>query len=254
MWWRELVRFSRERSRVLGLVAAPFLFWLFLGSGLGQSFQPVTGPPGSGYLQYFFPGTVVMVVLFTSIFSAMSVIEDRREGFLQSVLAAPVSRASIVLGKVLGGATQAVIPGFLFLLMGPAVGLPLGPAQLIGLVAVLFLISFTLTSLGFAIAWWMDSVQGFHAIMNLVLIPMWLLSGALFPASGAAPWVQAVMRLNPLTYAVSALRRALHGENGFVGGDVASLSLSIEVTALFGLAAMTVALMECRRPTVKSAG
>ena len=130
----------------------------------------------------------------------------------------------------------------------------LASAQLIGLVAVLFLISFTLTSLGFAIAWWMDSVQGFHAIMNLVLIPMWLLSGALFPASGAAPWVQAVMRLNPLTYAVSALRRAIHGENGFVGGDVASLSLSIEVTALFGLAAMTVALMECRRPTVKSAG
>ena len=254
LWWREIVRFTRERSRILGLVAAPFLFWLLLGSGLGQSFQPPSAPSGPGYLQYFFPGTVVMVVLFTSIFSAMSVIEDRREGFLQSVLAAPVSRASIVLGKVLGGATQAVIPGFLFLLMGPAVGLSLAPSKLAALTAILFLISFALTSLGFAIAWWMDSVQGFHAIMNLVLIPMWLLSGALFPASGAAPWVQTVMQLNPLTYAVSALRRALLGANGFVGGDVASLSLSIEITALFGLAAMTVALMECRRPTVKSTG
>ncbi len=254
MWWRELVRFSRERSRILGLVAAPFLFWLFVGSGLGQSFQPPSAPSGSGYLQYFFPGTVVMVVLFTSIFSAMSVIEDRREGFLQSVLAAPVSRASIVLGKVLGGATQAVVPGFLFLLMGPAVGLPLTPAKLAGLTAILFLISFALTSLGFAIAWWMDSVQGFHAVMNLVLIPMWLLSGALFPASGAAPWVQTVMQFNPLTYAVSALRHALLGQNGGVGADMASLSLSIEVTALFGLAAMTAALMECRRPTVKSTG
>jgi len=257
LWWREIVRFSRERSRIVGLLAAPLLFWLFLGSGLGQSFQPPSSAPGasgSGYLQYFFPGTVVMVVLFTSIFSAMSVIEDRREGFLQSVLAAPVSRASIVLGKVLGGATQAVVPGFLFLLMAPTVGVVLAPAQLIGLAAILFLISFALTSLGFAIAWWMDSVQGFHAIMNLVLIPMWLLSGALFPSSGASPWVQWVMRFNPLTYAVSALRRALHGENGSVGADVASLSLSLEITVLFGVAAMTAALVECHRPTVKSAG
>ncbi len=249
-----MVRFSRERSRVLGVIGAPLLFWLFLGSGLGQSFQTASAPAGSGYLQYFFPGTVVMVVLFSSVFSTFSVIEDRREGFLQSVLAAPVSRASIVLGKVLGGATQAVIPGFLFLLLGPAAGFPLGPAQLIGLTAILFLIAFALTSLGFSIAWWMDSAQGFHAILNLVLIPMWLLSGAVFPSSGAAPWVQTVMRLNPLTYAVSALRRALHGQNGAVGGDVASLGFSIEITALFGLAAVTVALVECSRPTVKSAG
>ena len=195
-----------------------------------------------------------MIVLFTSIFSAMSVIEDRREGFLQSVLAAPVSRASIVLGKVLGGATQAVIPGFLFLLMAPAVGMSLAPPKLLGLTAILFLIAFALTSLGFAIAWWMDSIQGFHAVMNLVLIPMWLLSGALFPASGAASWVRTVMGLNPLTYAVSALRQALLGQNGMAGGDMASLALSLEITALFGLAAMTAALMECRRPTVKSAG
>jgi ABC-2 type transport system permease protein len=235
-------------------VAAPLLFWLFLGSGLGQSFRPPSATSESGYLQYFFPGTVVMVVLFTAIFSAMSVIEDRREGFLQSVLAAPVSRASIVLGKVLGGATQAVIPGFLFLLLAPAVGLSLSPARLVGLVAILFLIAFALTSLGFAIAWWMDSVQGFHAIMNLVLIPMWLLSGALFPASGAAPWIQMVMRLNPLTYAVSALRHALLGQNGAVGGDVASLRFSLEITILFGIAAMTLALVECSRPTVKSVG
>jgi ABC-2 type transport system permease protein len=249
-----LVRLSRERTRVIGLVAAPFLFWLFLGSGLGQSFQPPAGASEGGYLLYFFPGTVIMVVLFASIFSTMSVIEDRREGFLQSVLAAPVSRASIVLGKVLGGTTQAVVPGFLFLLTGPAVGFAFSLPQLIGLSFLLFLISFTLTSLGFLIAWRMDSVQGFHAILNLVLIPMWLLSGALFPASGAAPWIQWIMRLNPLTYAVSALRRAMHTQGSPLGEDVASFGLSLEITALFGLIAVTAALMECRRPTTKSAG
>ena len=195
-----------------------------------------------------------MIVLFASIFSNMSVIEDRREGFLQSVLAAPVSRASIVLGKVLGGATQAVVPGFLFVLMGPAVGFALGPLQMIRLAAILFLISFSLTSLGFVIAWWMDSVQGFHAVLNLVLIPMWLLSGALFPASGASTWVQWIMRLNPLTYAVAALRDALQGQSTPVGGGVAPLGLSLEITALFGLATVTVALIGCGRPTVKSAG
>ena len=254
LWWRELVRFSRERSRIVGLVAAPFLFWLFLGSGLGQSFQPPSAPPGSGYLQYFFPGTVVMIVLFASIFSNMSVIEDRREGFLQSVLVAPVSRASIVLGKVLGGATQAMAPGFLFLLLGPAVGLALRPLQLLGLTGILFLISFSLTGLGFVIAWWMDSTQGFHAVLNLVLIPMWLLSGALFPASGASGWVQWVMRLNPLTYSVAALRQALHAPGATVGGEVAPLGLSLGITALFGLATITVALVGCGRPAVKSAG
>ena len=254
LWWRDLIRLSRERTRVLGLVAAPCLFWLFLGAGLGQSFQPPSGAAGGGYLQYFFPGTVIMVVLFASIFSTMSVIEDRREGFLQSVLAAPISRASIVLGKVLGGSTQALVPGFLFLLAGPAVGFSFSLPQLVGLTSLLFLISFALTSLGFLIAWRMDSVQGFHAMLNLVLIPMWLLSGALFPASGASPWVQWIMRLNPLTYAVSALRRALQAQGSPLGEDVASLGFSLEITALFGLVAVTAALMECRRPTTKSAG
>jgi len=104
------------------------------------------------------------------------------------------------------------------------------------------------------IAWRMDSVQGFHAILNLVLIPMWLLSGAVFPAAGAAPWVQWIMRLNPLTYAVSALRRALYTQGSPLGEEVASLGLSLEITALFGLVAVTAALMECRRPTIKSPG
>src|SRR5688572_13832276 len=119
LWHRELIRFLRQPSRIAGLLAAPLLFWLFIGSGLGNSFRPPSGEAGNGYLQYFFPGSVVMIVLFTSIFSSMSTIEDRREGFLLSVLVAPTPRASLVFGKLFGGATQAMVPGLLFLLLAP---------------------------------------------------------------------------------------------------------------------------------------
>jgi len=254
LWWRELVRFFRQRSRVLGTLATPLIFWLFIGSGLGSSFHPPSAPAGSGYLQYFFPGTVIMIVLFTSILSTMSVIEDRREGFLLSVLVAPVSRASLVLGKVMGGTTQAVFPGFIFLFLGPAVGFTLHPLQLLEMAGVLFLIAFWLTSIGFFIAWSMDSVQGFHAILNLVLTPMWVLSGALFPSSGASIWVRWVMTLNPLTYGVAALRRLMYGETATVAVDVAPLALSLELTVLFGLLAVAAALVWSGRPTAKNLG
>ncbi|MBI3895067.1 MAG: ABC transporter permease [Acidobacteria bacterium] len=251
LWWRELLRFVRQRSRIVGLLAAPLLFWLLIGSGLGASFQPPSASPGTGYLQYFFPGTVVMVVLFASIFSNMSVIEDRHEGFLLSVLVAPISRASLVLGKVLGGTTQAVLPGFLFLLAGPMVGFVLRPLQVIALGGVLFLIAFGLTSLGFVIAWWMDSAQGFHAVLNLVLLPMWMLSGALFPASGASAWIRWIMDLNPLTYGVAALRRILYEQGPALGNDVAPLGLSLGVTVLFGVLTLAAALIWSGRPSVR---
>ncbi|MBI4460502.1 MAG: ABC transporter permease [Acidobacteria bacterium] len=251
LWWRELLRFARQRSRIVGLLAAPLLFWLLIGSGLGASFQPPSATDGTGYLQYFFPGTVVMVVLFASIFSNMSVIEDRHEGFLLSVLVAPIARASLVLGKVLGGTTQAVLPGFLFLLAGPMIGFTLRPLQMVALGGILFLISFSLTSLGFLIAWWMDSVQGFHAVLNLVLLPMWMLSGALFPASGASAWVRWVMALNPLTYGVAALRRVLYGQGIVPGSDVAPLGLSLEITVLFGLLTVAAALIWSGRASVR---
>src|SRR5689334_1212382 len=120
---RELVRFLRQRNRIIGALATPIVFWLLIGAGMGRSFRAAGTPGDYGYLQFFFPGTILMILLFTAIFSTISIIEDRREGFLQSVLVAPVSRMSIVLGKVLGGTVLAFGQGLIFLLLGPLIGL-----------------------------------------------------------------------------------------------------------------------------------
>jgi len=253
LWQRELVRFYRQPSRVIGALAPPILFWLLIGAGLGPSFHAPGAAGGGGggggsYLAYFFPGVVILILLFTAIFSEISIIEDRREGFLQAVLVSPVPRASVVLGKVLGGTTLAMLQSALFLLLGPAIGLHLPTAGALAvLVAVLFLLAFALTALACAIAWWLDSTQGFHAIMNLFLIPMWLLAGTLFPAQGTPGWLGAVMRINPLTYGVAALRRAL------APADAAGLpdfGVSLAVTAACALLAFAAAgWVASRRPT-----
>lgn len=212
LWLREIVRFYRQRSRVIGVLATPLLFWIVLGSGFANSFH-ATGSSAS-YLAYFFPGTIAMIVLFTAIFSMMSLIQDRNEGFLLSVLAAPVSRSSIVLGKVLGGATLAAIQGVIFLVFLPLIGLHPSLANIGYSILVICLISFQLTAVGFAIAWPMDSPQAFHAIINLILLPMWMLSGALFPLQDASGWLRYVMMANPLTYGVVALQQALLHPSG----------------------------------------
>jgi len=176
LWWREVVRFYRQRARVVGVIASPLLFWIVLGSGFGSSFRSGQTAGQQHYLNYFYPGTLVMIILFTAIFTMMSVIEDRNEGFLLSVLVAPVPRAAIVLGKVLGGTTLAAIQGLIFLVFAPLVGVHFTLASFGLIVLTVFLVSFALTALGFAIAWPMDSTQAFHAIINLFLIPLWLLS------------------------------------------------------------------------------
>src|ERR1700689_1330166 len=205
LWWREIVRFYRQPTRVVGVLASPLVFWLVLDSGFGSSFRSGGGPGQQHYLDYFYPGTLILIVLFTSIFTMMSVIEDRKEGFLLSVLVAPVSRTAIVLGKVLGGTTLAAVQGMIFLIFAPFAGVHLDTLQVLLVAVVVFLVSFSLTALGFAIAWPMDSSQAFHGIVNLFLIPMWLVSGALFSITGASQWIQWIMRLNPLTYGVEAL-------------------------------------------------
>ena len=216
--WRELVRFARQRNRVFGAIGQPIIFWLLFGFGLGRSFRlpAAGGGPSMNYLEYFFPGTLVLILLFTAIFATISIIEDRREGFLQSVLVAPLPRWSLVMGKVLGGTLIALVQGLVFLLLGLTVGLKFSALSLAAIAVFSFLIAFALTSLGFLIAWRLDSTQGFHAIMSVFLMPMWLLSGAFFPAdrggsvgAAALAWL---IRLNPLTYGVAGLRRLIYWE------------------------------------------
>jgi ABC-2 type transport system permease protein len=248
LWLREIVRFYRQKARVVGVIASPLLFWFVLGSGFARSFR--SGGAGSQqYLGYFFPGAVVMIVLFTAIFSMMSLIQDRNEGFLLSVLAAPVSRSAIVLGKVLGGATLAAIQGIVFLVFTPLIGVHPDLGAIAISIATIIMISFELTALGFAIAWPMDSPQAFHAIVNLILLPLWMLSGALFPASGASGWLSTLMRLNPLTYGVDALRIALfpaqHTEF--------SLTINLAVTVAFCALAFAASWAIVNRRTNKPA-
>ncbi len=228
LWWREIVRFYRQRSRVVGVVASPLLFWLVIGSGFGTSFRS-SGAGGQHYLDYFFPGALIMIVLFTAIFTMMSVIEDRKEGFLLSVLVAPVSRSVIVLGKVLGGATLATLQGLIFLLFAPLLAIHFTLVSFALTVLVIFLVAFSLTALGFIIAWPMDSTGGFHAVINLFLIPLWLLSGSMFPLSGASIWIRALMRINPLTYGTDALRMLL-----YPGQLATSLPLGTNLIVLAG--------------------
>lgn len=224
LWWREVVRFYRQPGRVVGVILSPVVFWLVIGSGFGNSIRSGAGGT-EHYLGYFFPGALILVVLFTSIFAMMSVIEDRREGFLLSVLVAPVNRSVIVLSKVLSGTTLSAVQGMIFLAFAPAAGIRIGWQQLALVALIVFLVSFSLTALGFIVAWRLDSAQAFHAIVNLFLIPMWLLSGALFPMSGASGWIRALMRVNPLTYGVDALRAALFP--GTLGETSAASALAI---------------------------
>ena len=249
LWWREIVRFYRQPTRVVGVLASPLVFWLVIGSGFGTSFRSGGGPGQQHYLDYFYPGALIMIVLFTSIFTMMSVIEDRKEGFLLSVLVAPVPRTAIVLGKVLGGTTLSAVQGIIFLIFAPFAGVHLHPLQVLLVTIVVFLVSFSLTALGFAIAWPMDSSQAFHGIVNLFLIPLWLLSGALFPLSGASKSLQIVMRLNPLTYGVEALRGLLYpsAETTF------PLPSAMATLLLFSLVMLALAVLMANRRTTRPA-
>ena len=249
LWWREVVRFYRQRTRVIGVIASPLVFWVVIGSGFGTSFRSGDAAGQQHYLDYFYPGALIMIVLFTSIFTMMSVIEDRKEGFLLSVLVAPVSRSAIVLGKVLGGTTLATIQGLIFLAFAPFVGVHLTVGSFLLVVLTVFLVSFSLTALGFAIAWPMDSSQAFHGIINLFLIPLWLLSGALFPLKNASYWIRKLMEVNPLTYGVEALRTLLYPESPH---DF-SLFSSLATLVLFSLFMFGLAFAIANRRTTKPA-
>jgi ABC-2 type transport system permease protein len=233
LWQRELIRFWREKSRVLGFVGSPLIFWLVIGSGFGD-------------LAFFFPGALTLTVMFSAVFSTMSLIEDRREGFLLSMLVSPAPRSSIALGKILGSSTLAWIQGLIFFAFAPLTGMRLDSLTIFEAAGVLFLIAFTFTSLGFLIAWQMDSTSGFHAIMNLLLVPLWMVSGALFPIDNAHGWMRWLMTINPLTYSLAALRRVLDPVHA---ARLPDLSVSLFATAICGALLLAASTASARRRT-----
>jgi ABC-2 type transport system permease protein len=206
---RELIRFVRQPTRIVAAIGTPLLLLVFFGGGFSGSFAQSAG---SSYA-YLLPGMAVLTVMFSSIFAAMSLIEDRRAGFLQSVLASPAPRWAIVGAKIAGGSLIAALQGALLLLMAPLVGLPFSFTGIgLGILALL-IISIGINGLGLAAAWRIDSTQGFHGVMNLVLLPMWMLSGAIFPWSIAAVWMRTLMLINPLYWPTAALRHAISPEH-----------------------------------------
>ena len=250
LWRREVVRFVRQRSRVVGALGTPIVFWGLIGSGLRNSFKLTGGAAPVDYLQFAFPGTLVLIVLFTAIFSMISIIEDRREGFLQAVLAAPVRRSAIVVGKVMGCSTLAFAQAVLFLAAAPLVGVSLDLASVLATLGVLVLLSIGLSGLGFLAAWPMDSTQGFHSVMNLLLMPMWLLSGSFFPASGASSWIGWVMMINPLTYGVASLRYALYLSGPAPADGMPSMAVCLGITIAFCVATLALSARAVARKSL----
>ncbi len=220
---REFTRFIRQPQRVVGSLGQPLLFWAFLGAGFTPSFRP----PGLGditYIEYFYPGVLMMMILFAAVFSTITVIEDRDQGFLQGVIVAPVPRLAIVLGKVFGGTSIALFQAFILLLATPFLDLPITLGGLGLVIMAMVLTGIGYTALGFAIAWGMRSTSGFHAIMMVFLMPLWLLSGALFPMTGAPGWLAGIMAINPVAHAMTILRAPFYSTPAQVFADSSYLT------------------------------
>ncbi len=238
------------------------MFWVLFGAGLHGSFKAPDWALGEmSYQEYFFPGIAVLILMFTAIFSSISIIEDRHEGFLQGVLVSPLPRWGLVIGKLLGGTLLALLQAALFLLIGqvmaaaglaPAMSTDLSILNIILLLVFMAVVAFSLTGLGFIMAWKLDSVQGFHAVMSVVLMPMWLVSGAFFPA-GETGFLAWVIRSNPLTYGVAGLRRLMYsGESPLpVSGALPSLGVCLAATFLFAALTLTGSVLVSRQ-TVSS--
>ena len=207
VWHREMIRFWQDRSRLVVALLQPVLFLFVLGTGLSSLVSGGTG--GVSLRTFLFPGVLAMSTMFTAMFSAASLVWDREFGFLREMLVAPVSRASIVIGKALGGASAATIPGVIMLAFAGVVGVPYDPVLMLVLVVELLLLSFVLTAVGVMVAGRIKQIQSFMALTQLFLMPMLFLSGAMFPLSNLPTWLLVLTRVNPLTYAVDPMRRAV---------------------------------------------
>ena len=231
LWLREFKVFLREKSRLVASTFTPILWLFVIGSGLGAA-NPST-IPGVDYQLFIFPGIVAMSIIFSSVFFGSYIIWDRKFDFLKSVMVAPVSRATVFVGKTLGGMTTSLIQASILLAVGAAIGVPFTPISLLQAVAVILLMSFGLTSLGLALGSYMYSLEGFQMIVSFVVFPLFFLSGALFPLDDLPGWLGILTAADPATYGVDALRQAMlsAGSNSFA----LDMGILVAYTAALGL-------------------
>jgi ABC-2 type transport system permease protein len=237
IWYRDVLRYWRDRTRLVASLAQPLLFLIVFGTGLSSALQGAAGGFGGAaaagtsltYTQFIFPGIIGMSVLFSAIFGAMSIVWDREFGFLKEVLVAPIDRSAVAIGKSLGGATQAMVQGLILLVLAPLIGVKLTLVSVLVLVPLVFVLAFALSSMGVAIASRMRSMQGFQMVMNFLMMPMFFLSGALFPLSGLPVWMTVLTRLDPAAYGMDPLRRVVLG-----GAGLPSVALDKMGLTLFG--------------------
>jgi len=262
IWYRDLVRYSRDRARLVASFAQPVLYLAIFGVGLssalGSGFSAGTGKAGHSikYIQFMYPGVVSMAVLFIAVFSAMSIVWDREFGFLKEILIAPVGRGWVAVGKALGGATQAMIQGTIFLILAPFVGVKLTVLSVVEVIPLLFILAFALTTLGVAVAARLQSMQGFQMMMNFILMPMFFLSGSLFPLSSPKlpGFIAVLSRIDPVAYGVAPIRAVLLGNSGLpapavtqltaltVGGWQIPTLMDTGILCLFGLLMLGVSM------------
>ncbi len=231
LWLREMKRFVRAKSRLVANIAQPFFWLAIMGMGFGSTMKFRELPPGVDYLNFLVPGIMGMTLLFSSMFAGLSVLWDRQFGFLKEILVAPVSRLSIIGGMIAGSVTTGLIQANLILLIGLFFGFRIShPAALIPAMIIMMLIAVSFTAMGIAFASKMEDMHGFQLIMNFVIMPIFFLSGALFPLEGLPSWLSFLARLNPLTYGVDGLRALLLGLSHF------SIQLDFSILILFCLA------------------
>jgi ABC-2 type transport system permease protein len=258
VWQRELIRFWRDRLRIVTALVQPALFLFVLGGGLSRVASSGTG--GVDLRTFMFPGVLAMAVLFTAMFSAASIVWDREYGFLREMLVAPVRRGSIVLGKCLGGATVAGFQGLLVMALAPLVHVPYVAVMVLEVLALQLLLAFMITAFGVMAAARITQMQAFMALMQMLMMPLLFLSGALFPVNGLPGWLEVLNRLDPITYAVDPLRRAVFSRLDLGSaahtaltpgvtwwGWTVPIAVEVAIVAVVALVMLQVAILQFRR-------
>src|SRR5213594_1862130 len=257
IWYRDVLRYWRDRWRLVASLAQPLLFLIVFGSGLSSALSGgSTFGRGLSYIQFMYPGIIGMAILFTSIFGAMSIVWDREFGFLKEVLVAPIDRWAVAIGKALGGTTQAMIQGLILLVLAPFVGVKLNIVTVIELIPLAAVLAFGLASFGVALASMMKSLQGFQVVMNFLMMPMFFLSGALFPLTNLPGWMTVLTRLDPASYGIDPIRRVVLANSGLahvdslgltINGQVLPVPLEAGIMLAFGAVLLGVAVVMFQR-------